>query len=159
MMFVEQAKPNDLSKVRALIVRGLTQRWGQYEPSFNPDLETFGDFYADALVLVARTQDDQIIGCGILIQETENTGRIVRMSVMAERQRTGIGTSILKSLLERANALGYKDVVLETTAAWESANSFYTQQGFVPTREIDGDQHFQLVLKEGFRSNDSSASG
>jgi hypothetical protein len=33
------ARPDDLPAVRALIVAGLTQRWGSYLHSANPDLE------------------------------------------------------------------------------------------------------------------------
>ena len=143
---VSQATFLEFPAIRDLIVRGLSERWTQYNASFNPDLEAFGEFYADAFVLVAK-DNNTIVGCGILLKETELTGRIVRMSVLADCQRTGIGSKILIVLLERAKSLGYKEVVLETTATWESAVRFYRGHGFIPTTVRDGDQHFRLAFE------------
>ncbi len=141
------AKPSDFAEVRALVVEGLAQRWRQYEPSFNPDLESFAASYGSALVLVAKSEG-RIVGCGILIHETEHIARVVRMSVSVKLQRKGIGSTILKALLERAPSMGYKEVVLETTASWVSAIAFYKRHGFLATVEQNGDQYFRFLLAE-----------
>ena len=145
-VLVAAATPAEAPAVRAVIVRGLAQRWHQFEPALNPDLEAFGEFYAEALVLVAKVEGE-IVGCGVLVREENEVGRIVRMSVSSEHQRTGIGTRLLWSLLERAKALGYKEIVLETTAVWESAVAFYRGHGFIPTEVRGDDQHFRLSLE------------
>lgn len=144
-LIVEVAKPDAFVAVRALIVENLTKRWQRYEPSFNPDLEHFHEFFGSSLVIVARVSE-RIVGCGVLVRESETIGRIVRMSVASELQRRGVGTMILRALLEHASMAGYKEIVLETTAAWESAVAFYQRRGFLPTKMQDGDQHFRLVL-------------
>ena len=139
------AHNRDLAAVRALIIAGLTQRWGDYRRAANPDLEAFERSYATASVIVA-TRDGEVVGCGILVAEAPGIARIVRMSVAAGLQRTGIGGGVLRALLERAVRLGYAEVVLETSADWQSAVSFYTRHGFTPTEQRDGDQHFRFDL-------------
>ena len=139
------ARPDQYAAVRALIVDGLMQRWGAYESSFNPDLEAFGSVYGSALVLVAMI-DAQVVGCGILVREGPDVARIVRMSVTSAHQRNGIGSKVLGVLLEQAASRGYKEVVLETSAAWSSAVAFYASRGFERMDEKDGDQHFRLLL-------------
>ncbi len=144
---VLSALPSEYATVKALIVQGLTQRWGQYDASFNPDLEDFTKSYQQAVVVIAKI-DRLIVGCGILVKETEAVGRIVRMTVYADHPRAGVGSKILIALLNAARAAGYKEVALETTATWLSAVAFYTARGFVPTRMANGDQHFRLRVDE-----------
>ena len=140
------ARANELAAVRALIIAGLTQRWGNYLHSANPDLEAFECTYANASIIAAR-REDEIVGCGILIDEAPQVARIVRMSVVNTLQRTGIGGEVLRALLERAVQLGYAHVVLETSAHWHSAVAFYTRHGFTRTEQRDGDQHFRFDLE------------
>ena len=139
------AHPDEYAAVKALIIQGLTQRWSQYNASFNPDLEHFADLYQQAVVLVAKS-DDVIIGCGVLMKEADSVGRIVRMTVRADRQRTGVGRKILAALLAAAKTADYREVVLETTSTWTSAVDFYTACGFVPSKLESGDQHFRLMI-------------
>ena len=147
---VSLAQPHELPAIRALIIAGLTQRWRIYADAANPDLQSFERTYASASIIVAKLQVE-IVGCGILIEETTGVGRIVRMSVAGDRQRAGIGGHVLRALLDRAVQLGYARVVLETSADWHSAVSFYEQHGFVRTEQRDGDLHFTFDLRDRFR--------
>jgi GNAT superfamily N-acetyltransferase len=140
------AQRTDLAAVRALIIAGLTQRWRSYSASKNPDLEAFESTYASAVIVIAKV-GDEIVGCGILVPEAPKVGRIVRMSVATVRQRTGIGGRVLRRLLDEAVQLGHSHVVLETSADWDSAISFYERHGFAPTEQRDGDQHFRFDLQ------------
>jgi GNAT superfamily N-acetyltransferase len=70
------------------------------------------------------------------------------MSVARDCRRQGIGTLILEGLLQAARERGYKRVVLETTASWESAVRFYGSRGFIPTGVQGGDQYYELALTE-----------
>jgi ribosomal protein S18 acetylase RimI-like enzyme len=146
-LVVEIAGANDSSAVRTLIVEGLTQRWAAYDAARNPDLESFESTYGSSLVLAARL-DNTIVGCGVLIGETQSIARIVRMSVARAHQRRGIGRAVLRALLDHAVRLGYEEVTLETTANWDSAIALYCSHGFAATHQCNGDQHFRLVLAE-----------
>jgi GNAT superfamily N-acetyltransferase len=139
--------PQDAPAVRELIVQGLAERWGGYDPRCNPDLENFAEHYGSSVILVAK-RGSRIVGVGVLQPERDGAGRIVRMSVARDCRRQGIGTRILQGLLQAARRLGYRRVLLETTASWESAISFYVRRGFIPCEVRDGDQHFVLDLNE-----------
>ena len=68
------------------------------------------------------------------------------MSVDASCQRSGIGTLILRELLEAGQQRGFLEVVLETTSSWDSATAFYVGHGFRKTHERGGDTYFLLKL-------------
>lgn len=144
-MRIDVAQRQDYPAVRALIVEGLAQRWREYDPSRNPDLEAFESYYASALTVVAR-RAAIIVGCGTLIFEAPRVARIVRMSVADAHRRSGVGRAVLQNLIEHAIRLRYEAIVLETSADWHTAVAFYDSCGFVRTHQRDGDQHFQLDL-------------
>ena len=141
------ATPNEFAEVRALIEDGLARRWGaRNEPLRNRDLVAFAATYGAAPIVVAKSADGRIVGCGILIDESPGVARIVRMSVAHDRQRRGIGARVLTELVSQARARGYAEIVLETTETWDSAVAFYRQHGFVETDRADGDIHFHYPL-------------
>lgn len=137
------AEEREYAAIAALIIDGLVERWGWHDSTLNPDLKSFDEFYRDATVLVAKVEQ-RIVGCGVLANERVGIGRIVRMSVARHWRHSGIGSQILAALLESAKRLGYTQVVLETSADWDSAIRFYESNGFSRTKTEDGDQHFAL---------------
>ena len=144
---VATAEPSEYPALRTLVIEGLRERWGEYDHAQNPDLEAFGAFYGNAVVLAAKVED-RIVGCGVLVKERDRVGRIVRMSISAPERRRGIGSKILHALLAEAEMRGYKEIVLETTATWDSAVSFYRAHGFVPSGIRDGDQHVSKSMRD-----------
>ncbi len=140
------ADRSEFAAISALVIEGLVERWGWHDSTLNLDLKSFASFYEDATVLVAKVANE-IIGCGVLVKERQNVGRIVRMSVSKRWRRLGIGSQVLAALLQKANALGFTQIVLETSVDWESATSFYLSNGFTPTNVHDGDQHFVLIAR------------
>lgn len=135
----------DQAAARHLILAGLAQRWGQLDPSANPDLDHLYTHYQEAVFLLAW-RAAELVGTGALVSERPGVGRIVRMSVAAAHRRQGIGGQILAALLAAARQRHYHQVVLETTSSWEDAVCFYQDHGFCITGEKDGDTHFQLNL-------------
>lgn len=138
-------KPEDQAEVRALILAGLGERWGRLDPTKNPDLDNIASSYATATFLVARV-NDQVVGSGALVPRSAETAEIVRMSVAAARRQHGIGGQILRQLLRHAQAAGYRQVILETTATWQDAVRFYQKAGFCITRFQDGNAYFSIDL-------------
>jgi ribosomal protein S18 acetylase RimI-like enzyme len=143
---VSPFEAQDAAAVRELIVQGLAEHWGSYDPRLNADLEDFAGHYKSSEVLVAK-RGARIVGVGVLQPAGAGEGRIVRMSVAGDCRRQGIGTQLLQGLLQAARARGYRRVVLETTATWELAVKFYASRGFTPTELRDGDQHFVLPIE------------
>lgn len=136
----------DQPAAKALILAGLVERWGWLDPSANPDLDDIAASYADGVFLVGY-EGMRLVATGALLPEGKMTGRIVRMSVDMRERRRGYGRSLLHALLEKAQELGYTQVVLETTATWADAIQFYEANGFHRTHEADGDVHLILVIK------------
>jgi GNAT superfamily N-acetyltransferase len=135
----------DQSGTKALILEGLREHWGAIDPDRNPDLLDIAAAYAGAVFLLA-CRGEQIIGTGALLPRGNGTAEIVRMSVIRDMRRQGIGGLILRALLERAKAAGAKRIILETTAVWQDAVAFYQKHGFRITHYDGGDAYFVLDL-------------
>jgi ribosomal protein S18 acetylase RimI-like enzyme len=138
----------DVPAVRALLVAGLTERWGGYEPRFNPDIEALGQRFDGRLTLVAR-QAGTIVGTGALRPVGAGRFEIVRMSVAGEHRRQGIGAQLLAALLAAARQRGAHELVLETTRSWQSAIDFYERHGFRRTHDDGDDAWFVRPLDAG----------
>ena len=137
--------PSNQAPAKALILNGLEEHWGFLDESKNPDLDDIALSYADATFLVVW-QDDKIIGTGAFIPRSGSQVEIVRMSVKKELRRQGIGRKILNELCQKAAQAGYREVILETTATWQSVIDFYQQFGFEITHYQDGDVYFKLDI-------------
>lgn len=134
-----------VAKIKSLIVAGLAERWGEYDAHFNEDVEDFANFYKNSVVLVAK-QLGETVGVGILQPVDIDSAQIVRMYVSKNLRRNGIGALVLTNLIATARQHGLKQIVLETTATWQSAVSFYKKHGFVPLHIQGDDQYFNLDL-------------
>ena len=138
-------RPEDQAQVKSLILAGLGEHWGTLDPSKNPDLNDIRSTYANATFLVAWL-DDKIVGTGALVPRTDGVAEIVRMSVAPDLRRRGVGRLILQQIVERAQAAGYRQIILETTATWREVIEFYQRCGFHITHYHDGDVYFVLDL-------------
>ena len=132
-------------EVKNLVLAGLAEHWGTLDPTKNQDLNDISCTYAHGIFLVAW-QNNQIIGTGALLPMSNDTAEIVRMSVVANMRRKGIGKMILQIICERAKIDGYKRLVVETTETWNEVIEFYKQFGFQITHYLDGDVYFALDL-------------
>jgi len=142
-------QPRDQEQVQALILAGLAEHWGQLDPALNPDLQAIGQSHAQDYFLVADYQG-RIVGTGALVRQTGDQAEIVRMTVAADLRRQGLGRRILEALCHEARRRGVRRLLLETTADWQEAISFYSRFGFQLTHYRDGDfgpeVHFMLLL-------------
>ena len=138
-------QPEDQAEVKNLVLTGLSEHWGTLDPSRNPDLNDIGLTYANAVFLVAW-QDKKIIATGALVPKSNDTAEIVRMSVVANMRRNGIGRMILQRLFENAKSNGYNRLVLETTDTWHEVIEFYKKFGFQITHYLDGNVYFALDI-------------
>ncbi len=138
-------RPENQIEVKRLILAGLTEHWGQLDPTKNPDLNDIGATYAHATFLVAWWHGT-IVGTGALLPRSAQIAEIVRMSVAAHMRRHGIGRRMLQHLVAHAKAQGYRQIILETTATWHDVIAFYQEQGFQITHYHDGNVYFVLDL-------------
>jgi len=87
---------------------------------------------AVALHLLARTAHGDPVGTARMLP----TGHIGRMAVLPAWRHRGIGTQLLKTLIESARALGLTDVTLHAQC---QAESFYQRLGFTAEGDIFDD--------------------
>jgi ribosomal protein S18 acetylase RimI-like enzyme len=140
-------QPGDTVAVRALLIAGLTERWGDYDARLNPDLATLASDDTGFTVLVAKSGQDVVATASLRLLGT-GRAELVRMSVARQWRRRGVGSLLLQCLLTRARERGACEVVLETTSTWHSAVNFYTHHGFRKTGEHGDDTHFILRLTD-----------
>jgi len=142
---IHSFQPQNQTQVRALILAGLAEHWGELDPQRNSDLDDIGKTSAGGLFLVA-SRAGQIIGTGALMPGENGSAQVVRMSVRKELRRRGVGRLILDRLIEEAKKMGICELVLETTADWQEAIAFYRSLGFQETHRTGGDVYFRLEI-------------
>ncbi|MGD0174575.1 MAG: GNAT family N-acetyltransferase [Anaerolineales bacterium] len=138
-------RPEDQTQAEDLILEGLKEHWGSIDTQRNPDLDDIAASYTRGFFLVAAL-GDRIVATGALIPRAAGVAEIVRMSVARAERRRGIGSAVLRRLLEDAKAAGYQKIILETTATWDEAIAFYQKHGFRFTHLRGGDTFFALDL-------------
>jgi putative acetyltransferase len=138
-------RPEDQTEAKTLILEGLKEHWGSIDPQMNPDLDDIAASYAGGFFLVA-VLGDRIVATGGLIPRAAGVAEIMRMSVANGQRRRGIGSAVLRRLLEDAKAAGYQKIILETTATWDEAIAFYQKHDFRLTYLRGGDTFFALDL-------------
>lgn len=91
---------------------------------------SFTDWQYDnsKFVFVIAEIDNKIVGCGAIRPIDENIGEVKRMYSKFPGKR--IGQTILSFLENKAKAIGYSDLVLETRVKNQEATQFYQKQGY-----------------------------
>jgi ribosomal protein S18 acetylase RimI-like enzyme len=145
MIEIRRFQPEDQEAAQALILAGLKEYWGFIDDNKNPDLKDIATSFRDGIFLIAW-QNGEILGTGAFLPRSPERVEVVRMSVVRQKRRQGIGWQILQELCDIAFKRGYKQVILETTATWEKAIEFYKNFGFQITYYADGDVYFALDL-------------
>jgi putative acetyltransferase len=139
--------PTDQDKVKSLILDGLAEHFNTIDPRLNPDLNNIEESYLrqGSLFLVVEADQD-LIGTGALIAESEDSGRIVRVSVAKSHRRLGIGRFITNSLINGAQNNHFGKILVETNEDWFEAIQLYQECGFTEYDRRDGEVHMMLRL-------------
>ena len=127
----------DQDAVRALILAGLREHWGELDETLNPDLDDIGSTYGHGRTLVGCT-DGHIVATGSIVPRDAATAEILRISVHASRRRSGLGRAIVDELMATARRWGAAVVVLETSSDWRETVAFYRSCRFVITHHEQG---------------------
>ncbi len=101
-------------------------------------------------LLVARV-DGKLAGCVALKQLPDGACELKRLYVRPAARGTGTGRALAEAIVERARALGYGVVRLDTLPSMAAAQKLYASLGFVPTgryndNPIPGVLFFELRL-------------
>jgi len=123
-------EPNDMFSVIKLANNTLTE-------TYNPSLFTY--FYETYLqgFLVAE-QNHKIIGFIVGVKITNESARILMLSVSPQHRRKNIGTNLLNKFIENIKMENIKEIHLEVRTDNEKAIRFYQKHNFEITDKIAG---------------------
>ena len=104
--------------------QGISGRTAGFSPRYSPPA---GD------LLLARHTDGEALGC-ICLQPLPRPAacELKRLYVRPAARGMGIGRALATSAVERASALGYREVMLDTLPSMTSAIAIYRSLGFAP---------------------------
>lgn len=147
-LHIRPFEPRDQDAVRRLILAGLGEHFGWIDETRNPDLDDIETNYLkrDYIFIVAEI-DGKIVGTGALLTESQNVGRIVRMSVSKAHRRNGIGRALVTHLLSIARQKSFSQVRVATTPGWQDAIRFYRRCGFNEYERDDQAIQFVITLE------------
>ncbi|MCH4825189.1 GNAT family N-acetyltransferase [Planococcus halocryophilus] len=134
-------------EARELILKGLEERFGFIDPTYNPDLKDISYSYSRrGTVFLVGIYNGRIICTGAITHEAPGVGRIERMSVLKGYRRIGVAKIMMYHLESWAKQEGYQQLVLETNGTWYSAIEFYKSQQY-HLYLVDGEcDHFSKKL-------------
>ena len=100
-----------------------------------PDI--FQPPYGRLLIAVA---DGEIAGVGCLRKLGDETGEIKRMYVRPEFRGKGIGSKLVKHLIDEAREIGYSRMRLDSARFMREAHSIYRSAGFKEIEPYPGSE-------------------
>jgi ribosomal protein S18 acetylase RimI-like enzyme len=98
---------------------------------WDEDLKNIFEVYINnhGAFLIAE-HDDKIIGMGALKRVSDQIAEVKRMRVSPEHQGRGLGTKLLKFIEKKAEELGYKELILDTSDRQKAAIHIYKKHGY-----------------------------
>ncbi len=128
---ISDAGPDDAGALRELF-REYADAIGEsfWLDGFEEELAALPGYY-DAL-LVARL-GDELVGCVAIKRLPDGSAELKRLYVRPSARGTGLGQTLAAAAVERARALGYTLIRLDTLPEMEAAQGIYASLGFVPT--------------------------
>jgi len=82
-------------------------------------------------ILMAETDDGEVIGCVGLILLADGGFEVAKMTVTEQARGTGLGRLLMQACIDRAEALGAPRLYLETNSSLAPALGLYRAMGFV----------------------------
>jgi ribosomal protein S18 acetylase RimI-like enzyme len=138
MLLREAITEDDIADVRALVVEHAGSICVEdFDPqNFDTEIAEFPYEYAPpaGCLLVARDEHDAAAGCVALRKLDERVCEMKRMYVRPAFRGRGLGRLLAVEIVERARALGYELMRLDTLPTMQSAVALYRSLGF---REIE----------------------
>lgn len=119
---IEEMRPEDLEAILRIEEASFEEPWTRemFQAELAPEI---------SLVLVARSEDDTILGylCGSLVEEMFY---ISNVAVHPRVRRQGVGRKLLSSALAQASRRGAETATLEVRASNVKAQALYRDFGF-----------------------------
>ena len=133
MLFIRQYQPRDQAIIEELHVVGLQQA-GAYagDGPWDDDVRDIpGAYLARRGEFLVGEVGGAVVAMGAVRPLTPTRGEIKRMRVHPPMHGRGYGRQMLLALEDRARALGYRELELETSEQQIAAQQLYRAGGFV----------------------------
>jgi GNAT superfamily N-acetyltransferase len=121
-------------------------------PAFEEELASLPGKYAPPHgTLLLATHEDSPAGCVALREIDARTCEMKRMFIYAHLHGKGIGKALAQALIERAHAIGYQSMRLNTGLRQDEAKALYQSLGFrviEPYYELPEKLHNWVVFME-----------
>lgn len=90
-------------------------------------------------MLIAAFEDDDILGCCMLVEKDTEIARLRQMAVLNSLQGKGVGTAILQFAENLARDRGYKKIMMH---ARKNTTDFFEKSGY----KITGIEFIELTI-------------
>ncbi len=117
----------DQDAARTIIVDGLSEHLGPFEPERHPDLE---DILSSFDVFLVVTHDGAVIGTGGLKLESAAVAHVGRIATARAYRGRGAARLMLETLIQIARERHLKRLRLETGHDWTDVIRWYERLGF-----------------------------
>lgn len=129
---IEQAAPDgkDVQYCLAHYFKELSERFEAGFDLANSLAPTLDGFEPPRGIFMVMRLDGNPVGCGGFKQEVPDAAYLKRMWIAPEARGLGLGRRLLQQLEERARALGYRRMLLETEKSLSEAQQLYRSSGY-----------------------------
>jgi len=90
-------------------------------------------------MLIAAFEDDDILGCCMLVEKDRDTARLRQMAVLNNLQGKGVGSAILQFAENLARDRGYKKIMMH---ARKNTAEFFEKCGY----KVSGAEFIELTI-------------
>lgn len=90
-------------------------------------------------MLIAAFEDEDILGCCMLVEKDSETARLRQMAVLNNLQGKGVGSAILQFAENLARDRGYKKIMMH---ARKNTAEFFEKSGY----KISGNEFVELTI-------------
>jgi ribosomal protein S18 acetylase RimI-like enzyme len=95
------------------------------------EIDDLRSFYAKPGTVFVAEQEGTPVGCVALKALSATTGEVRRLYVREERQRIGVGSTLMRALHTHAAAHGLCAILLDVLPAREAVIAWYRRLGYV----------------------------
>ena len=144
----------DSADAQACLARYFAEIAGRFEGGFDPgqsSAPTLRDFAPPGGTFLVVRLDGALVGCGGFKREASGAAYIKRMWVAPEARGHGLGRRLLDELEQKARALGYSMVRLETEKTLTEAQKLYRSSGYAEVSRFNDELYAHHWLEKVLR--------
>jgi GNAT superfamily N-acetyltransferase len=152
---VQPWQPADTPDVRTLVTQCLAEFGEPFrDESSEADLTDIAQTYfaEKGTFLVARTEGGLLVGCVGLLPLERDVAKLRKMYVAAAYRGIGLGSALLRAILNEAGHRGFARVRLETMSRMHEALALYLRYGFVDLPQAAQSPRCDRVLERAITS-------